>query len=397
MKLYHSLSGCRKISVAEKDSAQFLNICMKYRYAYRDMTVDSENERVSFIFTFHTSRRVMRKCREYGVGFEAGELRGLPSIIYKYRSRVGLWLGLLIAILTVYSSTRLVWDIRVSGNERLTENEVIEVLSYCGFRRGCEIEGFNADLTEARAILLCDELAWISVNLKGTVAYVEVREKLPVDDGEKPKQPANIVASYGGRIEEIIAYSGVPAVKAGDEVNAGDILISGVYGDKAPGLTVTRAAGYVKARTVRRISVEIPLEYDEKVYTGVEKCKKYVIFFQKQIKVFINSGNLGASCDKIEEEENLSLFGASLPFCLRTEKYVEYETVKAKRTVSEAEALAKARLDEILKSEFADAEISSREISFEKEGNTVILNCDVVCVENIALTQEFEINTNKNN
>ena len=122
-----------------------------------------------------------------------------------------------------------------------------------------------------------------------------------------------------------------------------------------------------------------------------------MIFFQKQIKVFINSGNLGASCDKIEEEENLSLFGARLPFCLRTEKYVEYETVKAKRTVSEAEALAKARLDEILKSEFADAEISSREISFEKEGNTVILNCDVVCIENIALTQEFEINTNKNN
>ena len=87
----------------------------------------------------------------------------------------------------------------------------------------------------------------------------------------------------------MIVYNGVAEVKAGDEVTAGQLLISGVYGENAPGVVVTRASGYVKARTVRTFSVEIPFEYEEKIYTGAKKSEKFAIFFSNTIKVFINS------------------------------------------------------------------------------------------------------------
>jgi len=389
MKLYYKFFGYRYLKVCAKDTAKLLNICIKYRYRYGEMK--KEGEDTVFLFTAFTARRVISKCRHSGIEAETSEMSGLPEIFCRYRTRVGLWLGLAIAFCIVFSSGRLVWDIRVSGNEALSAEDVENVLSDCGFRRGTDLSDFNADRTEAMALLLCDELAWISVNMKGTVAYVEVREKAPIEEKPKNKLPANVVAERAGHIVEIVAYNGVAEVKAGDDVTEGQLLISGVYGETAPGVVVTRASGYVKARTVRTFSVEIPYEYEEKIYTGEKKSEKFVIFFSNKIKVFLNSGNLYTSCDKIEEEKYFYLFGERLPFGARTVSYLEYDTVTKYYTADEARAIAEAELEAKIGYEFEDAEIVSRDVTETVGEDSLILTYEIVSIENIALTKEFEI------
>ena len=393
MKTYYKIFGYRYISVSKDFAADLLNICMKYRYRYGEMK--NEDGRTVFLFTYLTSRRVISKCRDLGIDAELSAVSGLPELFYRYRTRVGLWLGLAIAFCIIFSSGRLVWDIRVSGNESLSAEEVENVLSDCGFRRGTGLSDFNADRTEAMALLRCDELAWISVNMKGTVAYVEVREKSPIEEKPENKLPANIVAERSGRIVEIIAYNGVAEVKAGDEVAEGQLLISGVYGEKAPGVVVTRASGYVKARTVRTFSVEIPYEYSEKIRTGAKKSEKFVIFFSNPIKVFANSGNLYTSCDKIEEEKYFYLFGERLPFGSRTVSYFEYDTVTRYYTAADARAIAESELEAKIGYELEGAEIVSRDVTETVGEDSLILTYEIVSIENIALTKEFEIQYKK--
>ncbi len=388
MKLYYRLLGYRHIKFSMKDSADILNICMKYGYPYREMQTTEDS--VSFLCTLHTAEQIRNRAAARDIEVELSEPLGLPSMLYKYKKRLGLWLGLAAAVIIVMKSGRVVWDIRITGNEMLSISEIESTLAACGFSRGSVIDDFNADLTEARAQLVCDNLAWISVNIKGTVAYVEVREKLPVNDSPEPKSPANIVAAQSGRVLEVLAYDGLAMVKAGDEVKAGDLLISGSYGEHSPGLRVTRAAGYVKARTVRSFSVEIMYEYEQKNPTGRKKQEKYIIFFGKPIKVFINSGNLGASCDKIKGEWNFDFFGAKLPISLMTVKEIEYENVKAKYSEAEAAVLAEEKLSRILATELYGADVISKTAVGLAKEESYLLTCEVICVEDIALTREFE-------
>ncbi len=391
MKLYYRLLGYRRVTFSISDAADLLNLCMKYGYPYRDMQVESDS--VSFVCTLHTAEQLRDRASVRDISVSLSEPQGLPSLIYRYKRRPGLWLGTVAAIIIVMLSGRVVWDIRVTGNEELSAAEIESVLADCGFSRGSIIDNFNADLTEAHAQLACDKLAWISVNMKGTVAYVEVREKLPVDDEPKPSSPANVVAAQSGRVLEVMAYDGLAMVKAGDEVKAGDLLISGSYGEHTPGLRVTRAAGYVKARTVRSFSVEIQYDHEQKVPTGRKNQEIYIIFFGNPIKVFINSGNLGATCDKIKGEREFDFFGAKLPLSFVTQTEIEYKTVTARYSESEAAALAEEKLSQLLAKELYGATVISKNIIGLAKEESYLLTCEVICVEDIAITQEFEYST----
>lgn len=387
MRLYYLLFGYRRLTVPLSDAADALNICMKYGYVYRDMAV--EGERVGFTFTLFTAARFASRCASVGISADTSSEGGLPISVVGCLRRPGIVIGVLVALLILIGSQQHVWDIRISGNVSLTEAELSEVLSRAGLSVGSYIPTFDTDLAEGRALLICDRLAWISVNMRGTVAYVEVMEKIPNDGSADPLTPANVVAAREGTVVEFIAYSGYCELSVGDSVKAGDLLISGVYGEKAPGVTVTRAAGYVKAKTLRTFEIKIPLEHTEKRLTASYTGARSLIFFNNKIKVFINGRNLTASCDTIEEEKKFSLFGRLLPFGISTERVNEYVEASACYSVTEASSVALDQLEAAIKAELADAEILERRERVSVDNGVYILRCEISCIENIALVKEF--------
>ena len=113
------------------------------------------------------------------------------------------------------------------GNERLSASEVESILNEYGFGVGSVIKGTDLKLVENRVMNGSEEIAWVSVNMNGTVARVEVIES---KKGEvKSSQPANLVSKRDGKIERIEAYNGNVEVKVGDVVRAGEVLVGGVY------------------------------------------------------------------------------------------------------------------------------------------------------------------------
>lgn len=387
MRLYYLLFGYRRLTVPLSEAADALNVCMKYGYVYRDMS--PEGERVGFTFTLFTASRFASRCASVGITADTSSSGGLPISVAGCLRRPGIVLGFLAALFILIASQQHVWDIRIGGNVSLTEAELNEVLSLAGLNVGSYIPKLDTDLTEGRALLLCDRLAWISVNMRGTVAYVEVMEKIPNEGNASPLTPANIVAAREGTVVEFIAYSGYCELSVGDAVKAGDLLISGVYGEKTHGVSVTRAAGYVKAKTLRTFEVKIPLEHTEKRLTASYTGSRSLIFFNNKIKVFINGRNLTASCDTIEEEKKFSLFGRLLPFGISTEQVNEYAEVRECYSVAEASAIAFGQLEAAIVSELADAEILARREQSSVENGTYVLRCEISCIENIALVKEF--------
>ena len=306
--------------------------------------------------------------------------------------RPGLVLGVLCAAALIIASECFVFDVRVTGNSTLTAFEVKQLLAAQGFSEGTFIPALDTDQLENRVMLSTDRIAWLSVNVRGNVANVElVEQRLP--DPRPVLKPAHIVAAQSGEVVAVELYRGNVLVSAGQQVSKGEILIAGVYDSAATGFRFTRASGKVMARTVHSFRVEIPYEYQKKVYTGEIFEKKSLIFFSFPIKVFESTGNPGGVYDIISIVENCSpVAGADLPLELCTERYLYYTTETAYRTPEAALTLAYRELNGQIADVLSDGELLEKRIWTEIGESGVVLRADVVCIADIAAVQEFEVN-----
>ena len=172
------------------------------------------------------------------------------------------------------------------------------------------------------------------------------------------ESPSNMIASADGQIEALRVTGGFTTVKLGQTVKKGDLLVSGIIDSAALGYRLVRARGEVLARTTKTYQVEIPFETTEKIYSGRFFSQKTVKFFSKSIKLFRKDSICFSSCDKIESERRIYLFGLiKLPIFITETEYAEYEIVQ--KTLSQKEALAEAyrQLRALYENDLAEAEI----------------------------------------
>lgn len=292
-------------------------------------------------------------------------------------------------MMLLFLSSRVVWDVRVTGNQVFSDQEIEAMLSECGLGIGTYLPTLDSDLVEMRLLLSHREICWVSVNIRGTTANVEILETVK---GEVERgRYANLVASRDGQIERIEAYDGNLVVRVGDVVKEGDLLVSGVYDT----LRATRASGAIYARTVRTFEVEIPLVSREILYTGREWREIYVNFFSKRIKVFANTGKKGEVCDIIYHNNGVVLpNGTYLPIGSEEIIWREYTEQEVSLTEQEAMEAAFADLADKLSAFVSEtgAELLGKNITFELDERAYHLRCSVICIENIAVVREFDIN-----
>lgn len=386
------LSGYRRVSTDAEHAAALLNLCFTEAILY-DGFVNEVDGGISFCVSLTAAKRLFSLCtrREIAVTVSHGE--GLPCLLWRYRRRVGLMLGALIALVLLVLSQRFVWDVRVKGNETMSEAEILEELRACGFGVGSYIPDFDAPTLENRVLIASDRISWISIHMEGTVAVVQVIEhKPPIPAETDTKRPANLIAACDGQIEYLQLYRGAPVVVIGQAVKKGELLVSGIYDSALDGYRYTRAAGMVMARTKHTVTVEIPLSYEEKVTLSPKTDEMWLYFFDFSLKFYKSTGNEGGACDIIKEDKELHFLGLhDLPISFRVVRRVPYEMRASVRTHEEALELAYAALDAELTQLCEDAELLEKRVTTTLTDGAVVLECTVSCLENIALQQDFEM------
>lgn len=384
--------GYYRLSVPYSCSEQLLNLCMRYGFVYHGFSVNKDTDEAEFICSLHTSKKLISACKFYNIPIKIKSERGMPKLLYKYRARAGLFVGFILSLALLYQSQSVLWRINVIGNERLSEAEVIAELADCGLCIGGKLSELEIDSIENRVLLNSDDISWLSVNMSGTVANVEIREVIDTEIKEKNIKPANLVAKYDAQIVSIEVYSGFLCVEAGDFVRAGDLLVSGLYDSTQSAYRYTRASGRIFAKTTHTFLVEIPLKREVKVYSDETQEKKTLNFFGKSIKLFANSGNVGASCDIINYEYRLNPFGlGDLPVSVSVEKNYPYTYESVDIDEELALSLAYYELRAKIETEIPDAQLLKKSIYGELYEDSYILKCTVVCIEDIAKISEFDI------
>ena len=326
-----------------------------------------------------------------------GEVRrhlGLGALFHRHRKRAGFFLGAVMAAVLLVASSLFVWDVRISGNERVSADEIRTALSSHGVEVGTFIPSLRKERVESEIMLEIRELSWISINLRGTVALVEVHERKDGDQIMDTQSPSNLIAAMDGQITALEVTGGQTVAKLSQTVRKGDLLVSGIIDSKALGYRLVRARGEVFAAVTLTYDVEIPYEMEKKVYTGEFITEKSVKFFTKTIKLFGKDSISPSNCDTIEVERRIYLFDRiALPIFITETTHSVYEMQTVLLSEDEAIALAYEKLHAMCDETLEDAEILARRTNFNFGEDALTLHEEVDCVLNIA--EEVKISTGK--
>ncbi len=319
------------------------------------------------------------------------EVLGFPHLLSRYRHRYGFFLGAALAVLLLYFSTCYLWAVEIRGNVLIPDSEIRNQLAQSGVAPGVLKSGIDQSKKELEFAVIHPEYAYVSINLIGTKAVVEVREQEPLQEKVSYEGASNLVAGISGEIVRFEVLSGQIAVKKGDPVPAGKLLISGIVENKNGSFHTVRAAGRVFAKTEREFEVLIPFEQEETVFTGKEKeiCTYSVLgldfcFSGKNIPYDQSESTLS--------EERMTVFGVELPILIK--KQTVRETVKLRNAINidRATNLSYDSYNQYKREILPpDTEILEENISVTEEETGVRLHARLSLCENIVREQPFEI------
>ena len=225
---------------------RFLNLCNQAGAAIWDVqwqggTMRGKTDRRGF--------RLIQPCAEpAGITLQVNKRIGLPFFLHTYRRRVGMLIGLVlcVALLSVLSNT--VWTISVIGNETVPSEVIFQVMAAHGVKTGVWRSKLDSREISAAAQRELPGVAWLSLNLRGSTAVIEVREILPKDE-PGPEEPRSIVAAKAGQLKIIEVYEGSVAARPNQAVPAGALLAGGVVQNADGSARLVRADAYAVART----------------------------------------------------------------------------------------------------------------------------------------------------
>ena len=177
----------------------------------------------------------------------------------------------------VYGTTRFIWNIDIEGNEKIKDDEILQILKEEGIEVGKLKSKIERDSIISDIRLKREDIAWIGIKFKGTNAIVEI-----VEAKEKPEildesQVCNIVAKESAVISKIVVQNGTARVNVGDTVNVGDLLVEGVMEGKYTGLRKVNAEATIYGKISYQKSKKESLIQEIEKSTGKEEKKIEII------------------------------------------------------------------------------------------------------------------------
>ncbi len=231
--------------------------------------------------------RLRPMARQSGTKVRIQKKSGLWVYRHRYRRRKGFLAGLLCAVLALIVASQFVWRVDINGCVTISEEELRGELAELGVKPGVLSGKIDARTLQQQMRLRDGRIAWIAINIVGSTAQVELRERdIPPDPIDPDDRVGNIVAACDGQIRYMEVYEGESVVKIGDTVSAGDIIVSGIMEDQYGNRQFKYARAKVVAHAYEDHDVRVPLKQPVWVPNGDPKTKSFLEWGNIRIPMF---------------------------------------------------------------------------------------------------------------
>ena len=391
-KVWNYLRGSVLFQCESPAPERVLNLCGVYGIPFWDVQWETAER-----FTLRTTRQgaaaLEDAAAECGAELRRMEEWGAPTALRRMRRRYVLW-GALAAVLALfwYGNT-FIWDFQVTGNETVPTEKILRALENSGVTTGTRSLSFNQEELRNHVLLELGDISWLSVNVKGCTAHVQVVERKRPPEIVDRSARTNVVAARDGLVTRVEALDGKALVMAGSTVIKGQLLISGVADSKFGVVRFMQGRGRVYARTWYELSVRVPMTAVEKSGEGKTTTRVALDVGKQRIKIYGKGSMLGAGCDKIVTYHPLTLpFGLRLPLTLAVETTTAYDTQSADRTAAQARAEGEAQLLRQLDDMLTEGgTVTSTRFSTAQQGDMLLVTLAAECYEEIGVSVAVEV------
>lgn len=239
--------------------------------------------RVTFIpggLTVYLSKKDSIKAFDAAekAGMEGKLIReiGLRFYLNRYKKRTGMIIGLTAAFFLLFFLSSILWCVDITGNNRIPERELIAFLQENDVKIGTFTKRINTKDISRTVLQAFPELSWISLNLYGCKAELQIRENIEKPDTAENGRFSNIIAKEDGEIIKADILRGTGKILPGTPVIKGDLLVSGIEEFMNGGVRFVDSDAVITARTKSRLSA---VQVSEIKVKTIEKCKEYYLPF----------------------------------------------------------------------------------------------------------------------
>lgn len=390
--------------VTGEETLRFVNLCrnngIELRHLVRrenaiQMEIDAKNFKKlrPLVWKTHVKIHILNR-------------HGPAFFFYRHKRRWWFLLGMTVFAGMIYILSLFVWQIDIDGNRKYTDALILQALAQMDVKTGCRKSEIDLPKIEEELRIMYNEITWVSASIAGTKLQIELREgdlKISGSSGggqtgnvkrvenreNNPKTqngesetdlPANLVADEDAIITNLVVRRGTVAVRYGDEVKKGDVLIEGkvyIYNEdetlkKVDYLT---AEGDVFGKYQELYEKHYQRKHEVRSYTGKNYRELGVAIVGKSFCLPVWENIL----KKQLEENTLSEVWSwkkqfrltptfYLPFALEYTEYVPYENVVEEYT------------DEVIK-KMAEEELQKYLIELEKKGVQIISNSVTISLD----------------
>ncbi len=361
---------------------RLINLCAVNHIAVFDVIYKDSSLRAKI--TFKQFSRLRPLARKTGVKIKTVKKCGLPFYLSEHSDRVGLIAGAIFAIIFMLIMNCFLWCIDASGSEKYSSSQIIEAAEKAGVRHGIFIFGFDEDKAAREIYKLFDnELSWVTVNIKGSRASIEVRDTDKTGETQTDdKEPCNIVADFDGVILSDETYSGIKSISKGNAVKKGDLLISGVMDNMDLSVTYYKAKG--KFTALRANSEEVSEKYDDKIMKYTE-CNKYYKLYLFGLKIPLGFYDDKADEDIFKMSFYLQYAGETLPFGIECVFKAKYESCAAEK--ERAHILAADRYSSLCFDKYKNTKLLKSDIKLISDNSGVKITGEHQCIDFIGESQ----------
>lgn len=375
------ISGYVRVSVRGEGCESLLNRLAEIDISLWD--IRAVGEEVQFSVSPSELSVVRREAHNFRC-FVSIHHRGGFSFAKKYlRDHMQLMGAAVFVFLLLLAALSFTWNVEIIAEDGAVlseqqESEILQAAEDCGLR----VPLLKAAVNEKEKALAiserCPFLSWVGISPDGVTLTIHVA--LRNEEERETAKHGHVVAKKNGKIRKIFVLKGQKAVEVGEEVKAGDVLISGdlVYEEegKEPVYGITAAKGTVTASVFYEGVAYVPLERVEYSPTGktagIARVKGHGIQF------VLWGSETDPFPHSVTEERSFSCLG----WTIASKTYGEAVPHKRKTDPADALLLAEKAAGKIAKEQMNAGSIlihRKKEELHDKEGAVgirIVLECE---------------------
>lgn len=246
-RFYRFLCGYVCFRATDGFAERFLNLCSRNGIFLWNLRRDTNG--IQAATSIRHYKKIKSAATRSGMRTKIESKQGLPFIISKNKKRIGLFYGAAIAAAFLGIMSTMIWSINISGNNVVTDEQILKALEEAGIHHGTFRKDINAATVRFDVMSKIPELSYLTVNVLGSCLDVEVAEQTDEAHVADKSAPCDVASTADGQIAALEVYRGTALHKQGEAVRAGEVLAAGFVELTDGSVRFCHAEAYALIRT----------------------------------------------------------------------------------------------------------------------------------------------------